>query len=348
MGDASVSGILDLEQLLSAVSEEEPAGPDLEYDPLFGEMERAAEGKQEQQFGDTIIPAEEPEWRELKEKSLKIVEQSKDLRAAIHLTRAMIHTDGFDGLSDGLALTKGYLDNYWDSVHPQLDPDDDNDPTLRINTLINICDPFDYLAGINKIPVVSSAVMGKFSYRDIQIATGSLQASESDPQDLSTDQIIAAFRESPDEQNQKTLSEINRAIECVSAIESRLNELIGIDQSPNLSAMSKLLKQIGDEVAQRSGLETTSVSEENIDEAGSAVVSQSQPAAPGTINSRDDVIKTLDLITHYYEKNEPSSPIPLLLDRAKRLVKMDFHEIVQDLAPSSSSHFDFLWKQEDR
>ncbi|MCG7870434.1 MAG: type VI secretion system ImpA family N-terminal domain-containing protein, partial [Candidatus Thiodiazotropha taylori] len=67
-----MTGTLDLDQLLSAVSDDEPAGSDLEYDPLFGEMERAAEGKEEQQFGDTIIPAEDPDWRELKKKSLEV------------------------------------------------------------------------------------------------------------------------------------------------------------------------------------------------------------------------------------------------------------------------------------
>ncbi|MES9952118.1 MAG: type VI secretion system protein TssA [Candidatus Thiodiazotropha sp. 6PLUC2] len=343
-----MTGKLDLEQLLSAVSEEAPAGPDLEYDPLFGEMERAAEGKEEQQFGDTIIPAEEPDWRELKNKSLQVIGQSKDLRAAIHLTRALIHTDGFEGLSNGLALIKGYLENYWESVHPQLDPDDNNDPTIRINTLINICDPFSYLSAINKIPVVASTVMGKFSYRDIQIASGSLQASESDQQELSLDQIDAAFRESANEENQNTLNLINAASETVSAIEARLNELVGIDQSPDLSALVKLLKQISDEVAQRCGLESITDSEAGSDDSSDAGAAQIQKSAPGTISSRDDVIKALERITQYYEKNEPSSPIPLLLDRAKRLVKMDFYEIVQDLAPGGSSHFDFLWKQEDR
>ncbi|MCG8017981.1 MAG: type VI secretion system protein TssA [Candidatus Thiodiazotropha sp. 'RUGA'] len=342
-----MTGTLDLDQLLSAVSDDEPAGSDLEYDPLFGEMERAAEGKEEQQFGDTIIPAEDPDWRELKKKSLEVAGKSRDLRAAIHLTRALIHTDGFSGLTDGLALIKGYLDDYWDSVHPQLDPDDDNDPTLRINTLINICDPFDYLAGINKIPVVSSTVMGKFSFRDIQIANGNLQASEGDSQELSLDQVDAAFREASDEDNQQTLDLITTSAETVEGIESRLNELVGVDQAPNLSTLVKLLKEIADEVAQRCGLESASEASENAGD-GSAAAAQNQPAAPGTINNRDDVIKTLERITQYYEKNEPSSPIPLLLDRAKRLVKKDFYEIVQDLAPGGSSHFDFLWKQEDR
>jgi type VI secretion system protein ImpA len=342
-----LTGTLDLDQLLSSVSEEEPAGSDLEYDPLFGEMERAAEGKEEQQFGDIIIPAEDPDWRELKKKSLEVASKSRDLRAAVYLTQALIRTDGFDGLADGLALIKGYLDNYWESLHPQLDPDDANDPTLRVNTLINICAPFDSLAGINKIPVVSSTVMGKFSYRDIQLANGNLQKTDSAHQDLSLDQIDAAFREASDEDNQHTLDQITTSAETVVAIESRLNELVGVDQAPDLSSLADLLKEIADEVSQRCGLSTSAEASESA-AAGSSQAAQPQTAAPGEINNRDDVIKTLERIAQYYEKNEPSSPIPLLLNRAKRLVKMDFYEIVQDLAPEGSSHFDFLWKQEDR
>ncbi|MEW8507099.1 MAG: type VI secretion system protein TssA [Candidatus Thiodiazotropha sp.] len=340
-----MTATIDLEKLLSAISEEAPAGSDLEYDPLFGEMERAAEGKEEQEFGDTVIPAEDPDWRELKKRALQLVEQSKDLRAAIHLTRALIHTDGFAGLADGLSLIKGYIDNYWESLHPQLDPEDNNDPTLRINTLINLCDPIDALGAISKIPLVSSTVMGRYSYRDIQLASGSLQANDTDNQDASLDQIDAAFRECPSEESQRTLSHIQAAIASVNGIESRLNELVGIDNAPNLQALTEHMKLLEKEVAARTGVD---ILEDGSIADAAAAPAQQQGSSPGVINSRDDVISALERINQYYRKNEPSSPIPLLLDRAKRLVKMDFHEIVQDLAPDGMHQFDFLWKQDDR
>jgi type VI secretion system protein ImpA len=45
----------------------------------------------------------------------------------------------------------------------------------------------------------------------------------------------------------------------------------------------------------------------------------------------------LDKICAYYSRYEPSSPVPLLLQRAKRLVSKDFMEILQDLTPDSVS-----------
>ncbi len=320
----------------------------MEYDPLFGEMERAAAWKEEQQYGDTIIPAEEPDWKELKKKSLAVLSQSKDLRAAIHLTRALIHTDGFAGLSEGLSLIKGLLVTYWENVHPQLDPDDNNDPTLRINTLVNLCDPTDFLAAVNRVPMVSSTVMGQFSFRDLQIADGLIERSANDTRELTSDLIDAAFREAGNETNQTTLNQINASSQCVTEIENHLNERVGIDQSPDLTALSHLLNQIAQETSRRSGVGSVVAQTQGENPMAGAAAAAVVEALPGAINTREDVIRMLERINDYYAKNEPSSPIPLLLDRAKRLVKMDFHEIVQDLAPNSMSSFDFLWKPEDR
>lgn len=41
----------------------------------------------------------------------------------------------------------------------------------------------------------------------------------------------------------------------------------------------------------------------------------------------------LDKIVEYFERYEPSSPVPLLLKRAKKLVDKDFMAILSELAP---------------
>ena len=54
---------------------------------------------------------------------------------------------------------------------------------------------------------------------------------------------------------------------------------------------------------------------------------------PGVIQSREDVILAIDRVIDYFNRCEPSSPIPLLLERAKRLVNKSFLEVMQDLGP---------------
>jgi type VI secretion system protein ImpA len=57
----------------------------------------------------------------------------------------------------------------------------------------------------------------------------------------------------------------------------------------------------------------------------------------GEVRSREDVLNLLQKIWQYYERAEPSSPVPLMLKRAARLVEMDFMQIIHDLSPDAIS-----------
>jgi type VI secretion system protein ImpA len=340
---------IDLKQLLKESSEASPSGDDLEYDPLFGEMELAAKGKEEQQFGDTLIAAEEPDWSALKSCALAVVERSKDLRAAVQLARALIHTDGYAGLADSLSLLKGYLDNYWDSLHPQLDPDDGNDPTIRINTLLNLCDTATFLLPIARLPLIRSRRLGLVSYRDIQIASSAVPASEREEREVSLEQIEAAFRDADSTQILNVHNQLRRCIESLDGITGSVNARLGPEGLFDLQPLLDLLKRVERELVNRSlsdsAMEQGGMTVKADDKEGGLACDNS--AGSAVINGRDDVIRSLDRICHYYARHEPSSPVPLLLRRAKRLVTMGFDEIVQDLAPDGKSHFDFLWRQGD-
>lgn len=336
---------IDLKLYLDPISTDAPSGADLGYEPVFVEMEQVAGGKPERQVGDLVIPAQEPDWRQVGIKAEEVLARSKDLRAAILLTRAQMHLNGFAGLSDGLSLIRGFIEQYWESVHPQLDPHDDNDPTIRINTLMNLCDPIEVLKVINEIPLVGSPVFGNFCLRDIQIAEGTLIPSGEVTRKFTLEQVDGAFRECPPERTHALLAQIRQAIVCVSAIEKELNQRLGIDQSPSLQKLFGALSQAEKEIVTRSGETLGPVDDAAADPASPGL----QPVgsrAPGAVRNREDVIRTLEHLCLYYEQNEPSSPVPLLLKRAKRLVRKDFFDIVQDLAPDGSSHFEFLWKQE--
>jgi type VI secretion system protein ImpA len=67
----------------------------------------------------------------------------------------------------------------------------------------------------------------------------------------------------------------------------------------------------------------------------------------GEISSRDDVLKMLDKICAYYARHEPSSPLPLLLKRCRRLVPMSFKEIVGDLAPDALAKVELITGKTD-
>jgi type VI secretion system protein ImpA len=64
--------------------------------------------------------------------------------------------------------------------------------------------------------------------------------------------------------------------------------------------------------------------------------------ADGDIHSRDDVARLLDRICEYYALEEPGSPVPMLLQRAKRLINMNFIELMSELSPQGSAEIGFL------
>jgi type VI secretion system protein ImpA len=330
---------INVEELLQEISTEAPCGEDLEYDLAYGDMERAAEGTPEQQFGDTIVPAEDPDWRDLKRKASALLPRTKDLRVVIYLARAVIHIDGLPGFRDCIALLRGYIDQYWDTVYPQLDPDDDNDPTLRVNTLSTLCDADVTLRYVRKAPLVSSRAVGQFGLHDIEVARGEVPPAQGEEApDAAT--IEAAFLDADVESLQETSHAVREAIEGSQALESTLTEKVGVGNSLSFQPLVHVLQQadhILTEQLERRGVgideaEGEADQAEGAGEAAGHAAGEAQRLT-GEITSREDVIRALDKICTYYDRYEPSSPLPLLLKRAKRLATKSFLEILRDLTP---------------
>jgi type VI secretion system protein ImpA len=55
----------------------------------------------------------------------------------------------------------------------------------------------------------------------------------------------------------------------------------------------------------------------------------------GAIRTRQDAIRALDAVAEFFRRNEPSSPVPLFVDRSKRLITMGFMELLADVAPAA-------------
>ena len=69
--------------------------------------------------------------------------------------------------------------------------------------------------------------------------------------------------------------------------------------------------------------------------AGGATLEADGRSYSGEIRSREDVVRALDAIIHYYQAHEPSSPVPFLLQRAKRVVPLNFMDVIRELSPES-------------
>ena len=147
---------------------------------------------------------------------------------------------------------------------------------------------------------------------------------------------------------------VDQSIKVLAGLESRLMSLVGAAAAPDLSGLSDLMKRAQKEIAQGMALRPDADSgdadaETDIaDEGEGSSQDEGQPAARsgerrgGPISTRDDVKRALEEICAYYRKHEPSSPIPILLERAARLISKDFREVIQDLAPDGLAAIDVL------
>lgn len=332
---------MDVPLLLTAVSATSPCGEDMEYDAQFLQLERDAKGQPERSMGDSILPAEPPEWRSIQQQSLDLLQRSKDLRITHFLLQSTLALQGVAGLAEVLTLIDALLRQYWADLHPRLDADDDNDPTVRINALTGLtCETNIRL--LRESILTRSRTFGPVSLRAALNASG-LQ-SFADEQ-LGNQQLNAAFLDSDPEQLQATRDALSAARAACEAIEQQVNDQVGSAQGVDLSALKQPLKQALQLLNQAVPGTDSSSDPEAVSEDNAPSVDAAAPAAPrpsGDIATRDDVLRSLDKILAYYTRHEPSSPLPVLLNRAKNLVHADFAAIVRNLIPDGMSQFENL------
>lgn len=357
--------VVDVDRLVAPLSADNGGGPDLEYDPDFRDLERAAAGRAEQQVGDTIMPGQEPDWRDVRRRAQELLGRTKDLRVAVLLTRALVRTDGFAGLADGLAVLRGLVESRWDDVHPRLDPDDGNDPTMRVNILLGLCDADALLGAVRVTPLVEAPSLGRLSLREHAIAAGEVPP----PAAMAEDKIPtparfdAAFLDAPLEQITATAGALKDALDGLKGLEASLADKVGAAHAASFTPLQKMIWQASRVVMPR--LESRLASESQpADGAPDANASSGSTngshghaaggaprgtsvALGGDLRSRADVERVLDKICEYYDRNEPSSPVPVLIKRARRLVSMNFEDIVKNLVPDGMNQLQQIRGPED-
>lgn len=340
---------MDVPLLLAAVSATSPCGEDLEYDADFLRLERDSRGQPERSMGDSILPAEPPEWRSIQQQSLDLLQRSKDLRITHFLLQSSLALEGLPGMARVLTLISELLKQYWAELHPRLDADDDNDPTVRINALAGLTSDIT-IRLLRESILARSRTFGAVSLRAAANASG-LQSFPDE--NLGAEQLAGALLDSDPEQLEITRAALLEARSAAEAIEQQVSDQVGSAQGVDLGPLKQPLKmalQILGQFAPQSG--DSALSDPVSDDSSAAPTEYaSAPSTPrntgtstvsGEINNRDDVLRSLDRILAYYTRHEPSSPLPVLLNRAKNLVHADFAAIVRNLIPDGMSQFENL------
>src|ERR1700730_1196447 len=327
-----------IEELLKPVSPDNPCGDDPAYDPDFLQLDILIRGKPETVLSKEGEKAEEPNWNAVEQHCLDIFGRSKHLYLAVVLSLAWLKLHGLPGFRDGTALIRGLLEQYWDLIYPRLYPDDGNDPTERVNILASLCAPpgalgdcMRFVLRVRQAPLCRS--------RETQISASDIIKAETGlPEAKSVAEIKNGFAGAAPaeiEENHRALAEILIHVRQIDAVLTRVAGPI-YDRSWN-----EFIETIEDVQRRLERYAPYSAGQPGLSNAAAQTISNDQnqlggtAAGGGAVQSGQDVLRALDIICDYYRRAEPSSPIPLLLRRAQRLVDKDFMQILNELTPDA-------------
>lgn len=369
--------MIDSALWLSPLDGENPSGTDLRNDPRFHELERLAEPSVKVVYDDRNKPSSQistpPDWAAILERAEEMRASGRDLRLLVIVTRALANESKLAGLAQGLSLIGDTIETYWDSLHPTLRTGGSvRDAALRrINALLDLQNAQDgLLADLRRLTLLSPRLTGPISGHELeqgalddrmmlQEAASGLNDKERAALSAAHEQLLARVRtaclaqiDQDKDEMAALVADARASAQALDKIDKALNARLGED-GVTVPMLKRFLERVLATLERSSAAKANGAAEPAAAAApqmpaahGHAADFAPAPAAGGTlparISTRDDVVKCLDLVVAFYDRTEPSSPIPHLARRIRRMVHMDFIELMEDLAPSGLKEFRLL------
>lgn len=320
---------IDLETLLAPVSEDDPAGPDLAYDPQRHRIEQAFDTSISIDASGIVEQRGDTDWRQVMDTIATLATRTKDLWLGVYFCRAAAESGRLDQVELGVAFVAGLIDRYWEAVHPRLD---EYGVEARKSAFDALASVPAFAGPLRRIVYADHARLGRITGEDIarfhrggegEEGYGMFRAM------LAEAEIRAALTEGA--------AAVDRIEATLHAIDERLMAKAGARNATDFSALYDALAT--QKIALRSFVpapldaEIDMLSEDAV--AGAEAAQGGMQPVGGAVRNREDVARVLDLVLDYYRRHEPSSPVPMLVERARGWIGLDFMAVLEDIAPSA-------------
>ena len=257
-------------------------------------------------------------WSKVEAELLKLCEKAHSLEVVVFLTVVWMHKEGYEGLSKGTELIAEAINRHWDCLYPELDSKNEI-PRARLNKL-NTFTSFDFIQSFKRIS--SKAINTGDIENNIAFIDQSLTNFE---------RMTTLFNEKVNDSREGDVSESyidftrtsygNGGEGIVVLLEELKDELSNNRQKDEVTEKDTDPEENHKQSNQKG---------HNMSNSNQVVHTKSSQS----IQSRQDAIDMLSNVEKYFKKNEPGSPVPLLLRRAKRLIDKDFLWLIENLAPA--------------
>lgn len=323
----------DLDQLLTPISAEYPAGETLRYGDVYHRIKEA------RRQDDASLP-QGIYVTDLKRADWKLVERlcvdalagkSKDLQLAVWLMESWIHRYSFAGAREGLVLLRGLVEGFWPTLFPQVEG---GDLEYRLSPLEWVDDKLTLalrqepvmLPNVGDLPTYTLADKERADH--LAVHSPRQHAEESgEEHPLSRARVLTSVTMTPSPFFVSLYRVSEEAREAAEALTEALRPHCGAT-TPGFHKLRHLLGDVGAFAHQ--------VLREREELPGDGVNLSSQahaerPSSGVTFKSRADAYRMLLEIAEYLSKIEPHSPTPFLLRRAVSWGSMTLLELFEEL-----------------
>ena len=318
----------DARPLMEPLSAERPCGQNLEDTAVLASFDAF------HLFGHSAPLDPAPDWSAIRDRSLDALGRSRDLRLLAHLAPALLRTDGIGAFSSALGVASHWLETWWDDVYPLVD----EDAIQRRNALNCLADPWAVVDALRRSPLVDSRQHGKVTLRDLDIVAAVQPPGSEAPFD--DGRITAALASIAPDGLQALRDALTAAVTALRAIDAHMRDAAGIEAAPQFEGLLGVLARM--QRALPASLPAGRAAEPSlIDSDGrrpAAAVAAAVAGVPGgAVHSRDEALRALEAVADFFRRHEPSSPVPLFIERASRLVSKSFIEALADIVPDAVS-----------
>lgn len=310
------------------LGDDQPCGPNLEFELGFHDLEQAVAGKPETSFA----PAKPPDWQRARGLAEDLLKRTRDLRVAMCWGRARVSIDGFSALPLALTLLHVMLERFWDHLHPLPDSDDQSHQA-RQSVMAGLDNLSGLLGDVRNAPLSEARVLDGLRVRDVEVALDKLAARPGDV--VRTHAQVLGFLAADPEIAERLRAQAESALESLKAIQALALARFNTDMGLDLKAMTGMLNGVISVLPERVDVAVESADPEGSLSDPRRIAEVRYASGVHSIDSRQDAVRAIELVCAYLERNEPTNPAQLLLRRASRVIDMNFLQLVRDLAPDA-------------
>ena len=360
--------MIDIEELVAPIDGDNPAGVDLresrseEYYQIKDARNAARAEERSALMEETDPGAAMATWRLVLELSPKVLtEQSKDLEVCTWYIEALVRSEGFSGLRDGITLVNRLVAEYWEHLYPLPDEDGMETKVAPLTGLNGDGAEGTLIAPIRNLEITApDSFSGDFSAFSLWQYQQALEVSKiTDPekksqrqqrQGYSLEDVEKAVRASSSAFFLELMASLEETLSQYQALGQQLSKYCGADTPPNSNVIA-ILEEVQrsvrfvakDKLTVAAPVEAAAeTAADDNDSATTPAAVQGSGAAQsfntqGAVGNRDDALLQLSEIAKFFRATEPHTPIASGIERLVKWGKMPVGELMGELMPDTNA-----------